>query len=90
MLTEAGAAQASATAFVLPVAVRDRGAVGVACTVRVTPDEPTIEAPSTDQTAVFTGQTLKVARPELLVVAVVFLPVQFAVAPLTDALRVSA
>jgi hypothetical protein len=38
--------------------------------------------------AVFTGQTLKVARPELFVVAVVFRPEQVAEAPLVEALRV--
>jgi hypothetical protein len=90
MFTDAGAVQVSATALVLPVEVSERGAVGVDCTVRVTPEEPTIEAPSTDQTAVFTGHTLKVATPVLPVVAVVFFPEQLAEAPLTDALRVSA
>jgi hypothetical protein len=65
-----------------------RGAVGVSCTVSRTPAEPTIERPSTDQVAVFTGQTLKVARPELFVVAVVFRPEQLAEAPLVEALKV--
>jgi hypothetical protein len=84
----AGAVQVRDTERVLGVAISVRGAVGVSCTVRRTPAEPTIERPSTDQVAVFTGHTLKVARPELFVVAVVFRPEQLAEAPLVEALRV--